>query len=87
MPIVSSMLYVRVLDFSGIDSENVTDLSPKVNIILEEGHMRMWQSSSVLRDAKGTTLCEVNMALCAAILCSGNNFKKISYYLIIYVCQ
>lgn len=58
-------------------SEIVLGSCLKVRITCEAGHVRKWESSPMLRDSKGTEFSEVNVALSAAILFSGNHYEKI----------
>jgi hypothetical protein len=59
------------------DKEMVSGSCLKVRTRCELGHIRTWSSSPELFDAKGDIFSEINVALSAAVLLSGNHFDKI----------
>ncbi len=59
------------------ESEVMVGSCLKVRTVCEMGHIRKWQSSPMLSDTKGDEFSEVNIALSAGILLSGNHYEKI----------
>jgi hypothetical protein len=61
-----------------IIKEIITGGSYKIRARCEAGHVYVWHSNPFSFDAKGDQFYDLNVALAAAVLPSGNNYTKIS---------